>query len=62
MCHVPAQGIASLLGPAVNWRLPFVVVAVPSLLVALIMRLTTTEPPRGGFEEALQARGDGTAY
>ncbi|GLC48102.1 hypothetical protein PLESTB_000715300 [Pleodorina starrii] len=50
------QALSGSIGPATNWRLPFVVVAAPSLAVALLMLLTTWEPPRGAFEEALRER------
>lgn len=50
------QALSGSIGPATNWRVPFVVVAAPSLVMALVMQLTTTEPPRGAFEEALQER------
>ncbi len=50
------QALSGAVGPATNWRVPFVVVAAPSLLVAVVMQLTTREPPRGAFEEALQER------
>lgn len=56
MAHCSSQVVAGNVGPATNWRLPFVIVAAPSLLVALVMLLTTQEPPRGAFEEALQQR------
>lgn len=41
-------------GPATNWRWPFVIVALPSLLVTGVMLATTQEPPRGITEPALQ--------
>ena len=41
-------------GPYAGWRLPFVIVAVPTLLLALLMLLTAEEPPRGVTEAALQ--------
>ena len=43
-----------LAGPATNWRWPFVIVALPSLLVTGVMLATTQEPPRGITEPALQ--------
>lgn len=42
------QMLAGLLGPATNWRLPFLVMAAPTLLLALLLLLTVEEPPRGG--------------
>ncbi len=44
-------------GPYAGWRLPFVIVAVPTLLLALLMLLTAEEPPRGVTEAALQVWG-----
>lgn len=41
-------------GPATNWRWPFVIVALPSLLVTGVMLATVQEPPRGITEPALQ--------
>lgn len=40
------QLISGILGPATNWRVPFVLVAAPSLVLALVMVLVTKEPPR----------------
>eukprot|EP00798_Chlamydomonas_sp_ICE-L_P021214 gene21214-28123_t len=50
------QAAASVIGPATNWRMPFVVISIPSILAAVLMWFTTKEPPRGVCEEALQAR------
>jgi hypothetical protein len=61
--HTLSQGLASVVGPATNWRLPFVLVAIPAVLLALLMVLTTSDPPRGAFEVALQAgMGEGLSY
>lgn len=49
-----SQAVSATVGPATNWRLPFVLVSIPALLVALLMLFTVDEPPRGGFEEALR--------
>ncbi|KAI8473562.1 MAG: major facilitator superfamily domain-containing protein, partial [Monoraphidium minutum] len=57
------QMVAGILGPATNWRLPFVLVAAPALLLALVMVLVTREPPRGAFEEALRHQyAEGVPY
>lgn len=40
------QLVAGMLGPATNWRLPFVVVAAPAIALALLMLATVVEPPR----------------
>ncbi|KAG1670543.1 hypothetical protein FOA52_015408 [Chlamydomonas sp. UWO 241] len=58
------QMLAAWLGPATgDWRVPFVVVAVPSLCASVLMLVTCSEPPRGACEEALQDLHDeGTVY
>ncbi|KAF6255108.1 major facilitator superfamily domain-containing protein [Scenedesmus sp. NREL 46B-D3] len=57
------QLLAGLVGPATNWRVPFVVLAAPSLLLALLLMATVQEPPRGAFEEALRGQlAAGAAY
>jgi len=53
--------VAGFLGPKTNWRVPFVVVAVPAILLNFVMIFTTVEPPRGGFEEALKSTYAGEA-
>ena len=50
------QGISGFLGSSVGWRVPFVVVAVPAICLALLMVLTTEEPTRGGTEAALKQK------
>ena len=60
ICHVacewhrPQPMLHLFAGPATNWRWPFVIVALPSLLVTGVMLATTQEPPRGITEPALQ--------
>lgn len=49
------QALAGLIGPATNWRWPFVIVALPSLFVTGMMLALVQEPPRGITEPALQA-------
>lgn len=40
--------IAAWVGPAVNdWRMPFTVIAAPSLLCSILMLFIVKEPPRG---------------
>ncbi|KAL4426059.1 hypothetical protein ABPG77_007855 [Micractinium sp. CCAP 211/92] len=48
------QGIAGFVGPALGWRWPFVIVSIPSCLVAAIMLWVCQEPARGGTEAALR--------
>jgi hypothetical protein len=47
------QLIAGLLGPYYGWRLPFMIVALPALVIVLLFALTTSEPKRGGKERAI---------
>ena len=47
------QVVAGFLGPMWGWRAPFVVVAAPSVGVAVLMLLTCPDPPRGGVEDAV---------
>ena len=47
------QVVAGFLGPLWGWRAPFVVVAAPSVGVAVLMLLTCPDPPRGGAEDAV---------
>lgn len=55
--------MSGVLGPATNWRLPFVVMAAPAIVLAIVMLLTTDEPPRGAFEEALKDQyAEGSQY
>jgi predicted MFS family arabinose efflux permease len=42
-------------GPSSGWRLPFVLVSAPAILLAFLMLFTTEEPLRGGMESALAA-------
>ena len=39
-----------------GWRTTFIVVGLPGLLIALLVRFTLIEPPRGASEEAKQDR------
>jgi MFS family permease len=41
-----------------DWRTAFIVVGTPGVLMALILRFTVTEPPRGFSEQAARARED----
>ena len=60
-CVVLSQGAGTALGnavagglPGLDWRMPFVIVSVPTLALATVMALTTRDPPRGGAEPALR--------
>jgi MFS family permease len=47
------QALAGISG--LEWRWPFVLVGVPSVLIATLMVLTTRDPKRGAADVALQA-------
>lgn len=55
-----STGAGSLLGQTLagvsglEWRLPFAIIGIPSVLVATIMLLTTKDPQRGGAEPVLK--------
>ena len=48
---VGGQAIAGFLGERYGWRLPFAVVAVPGMCVAMVLMFFVEEPVRGGMEE-----------
>jgi predicted MFS family arabinose efflux permease len=48
------QFLAGMTGPAIGWRPAFIMVAVPSLISALLVLLTVREPKRGDQEQAVQ--------
>jgi predicted MFS family arabinose efflux permease len=48
------QFLAGMTGPAIGWRPAFIMVAVPSLISALLVLLTVKEPKRGDQEQAIQ--------
>lgn len=54
------QGVAGFVGPAIGWRWPFVIVAMPAVLLAVVMLVTVPEPQRGGTEAALQVHFEET--
>ena len=47
------QLLAGLLGPIYGWRFPFIVIAVPAMICAILVFVTATEPRRGGTKESL---------
>eukprot|EP00668_Euglena_longa_P000475 GGOE01000597.1.p1 GENE.GGOE01000597.1~~GGOE01000597.1.p1 ORF type:complete len:451 (-),score=102.22 GGOE01000597.1:196-1548(-) len=49
------QVMAGLVGPVYGWRMPFLLAALPALLVAGLV-VNTSEPERGRHEEALQSK------
>lgn len=49
------QLAAGFLGPAYGWRLPFMLVAAPNFVLAIVFLATVREPARGRAERALAA-------
>ena len=56
---ITGQTIASSIGPTSGFRLPFAIVAIPTLILAPIFRCTTKEPIKGGKEQAIIAAAGG---
>ena len=55
-------GFEGLVGPAYGWRLPFLIVAIPALLCAMLVVFTTVEPSRGGPYRLLVVDGPSNLY
>ena len=45
------QGIAGFFGPTYGWRLPFLLVSIPALVVAVLVMTTVVDPVRGGSDK-----------
>ena len=52
------QLVAGFAGPAYGWRMPFVIVSLPAVLLTLISWWVIKEPERGCVEEGLAQRFD----
>jgi len=48
------QLLAGLVGPSHGWRTPFVLVAIPGMVLSLIFLIVAQEPQRGAHEAALK--------
>jgi MFS family permease len=48
------QLLAGFIGPAMGWRLPFILVALPNFLLIILFLLTVREPSRGRAEDSLK--------
>ncbi len=48
------QMVAGFVGPGYGWRLPFIIVASPLFLIAIIFWIGMEDPPRGKSEESLK--------
>lgn len=44
-----------------GWRMTFIIIGLPGVLVALLVRLTVTEPPRGYSDQVSAARANAAA-
>jgi MFS family permease len=54
------QGVAGFVGPTYGWRLPFVIIAIPSIFVISLVVLTMEEPPRStGHQQQQPQQQDG---
>ncbi|HVE83827.1 MAG TPA: MFS transporter [Myxococcales bacterium] len=49
------QVFAGLAGPTLGWRVPFIAVAVPNLVLSVLFALTAKEPGRGSAETELKS-------
>jgi len=47
------QGVAGFVGPTFGWRLPFLLISVPSLVCAAAFWIIVDDPERGGMETAV---------
>lgn len=57
------QLMAGFVGPVYGWRLPFIIVALPNFVLAIIFLLFVKEPQRGKTEESLKELiEEGIAY
>lgn len=57
------QVFAGIAGPTIGWRIPFIAVAVPNLVLSILFLLIAREPRRGGAETELQsAMAHGAEY
>lgn len=59
--QIIGQLLGGYLGPALGWRFPFIVSALPGLVVLPFFSFFVTEPKRGATEESLKALFDSGA-
>lgn len=48
------QLVAGMVGPSYGWRLPFILIAVPAMICALLVYFTVEEPERGSQERVVK--------
>ena len=51
----------ALIAEKFGWRAAFIIVGAPGILLALIIRFTVPEPPRGAFDEQKEPENDTTS-
>jgi predicted MFS family arabinose efflux permease len=56
--QILGQVVSGYLGPVVGWRLPFVIVSVPTLLCLILFQLSVKEPKRGAAEDGVDSLVD----
>jgi MFS family permease len=49
------QFLAGMIGPALGWRTPFMIVAIPAIICAIVTFFTVDEPKRGDQEDAMRS-------
>ena len=47
-----APELLAMIGADVAWRVPFLLIGIPGVILAIIVKLTVKEPPRGRFDGA----------
>jgi predicted MFS family arabinose efflux permease len=52
------QLLAGFVGPTLGWRLPFLIIAVPALVLAAAVYFTAREPPRSGSRKPSKGGSD----
>lgn len=53
--QILGQVVSGYMGPSTGWRLPFIIVSVPTLLVLLAFFLVVREPSRGAAEQGIDS-------
>ena len=53
--QIVGQLVSGYVGPATGWRMPFIIVSVPTLIVLLVFFLVVKEPRRGAAEEGVNS-------
>lgn len=48
------QFLSGMIGPVLGWRAPFLIIAIPAIVCAVITFLTVDEPKRGECEDAVR--------